>query len=174
MLAKCRNSNCIPFITIDSPYQFSDDRGDFVKFFEASDRAFFSKEVFYTFTRTGFVRGMHLQVGPAASSRYIFIKSGSVQSVFIDLRGSSPSYLHICEFKTMSPFQKRFFVPPGVAHGFQAISDCEIIYITDAEYSPEFDTGINPNSIGVDWELPVLGLSERDSNLPNLKTFLKI
>lgn len=174
MLTKCKKVDCLPYISIDLPYQFTDERGDFVKFFNASDRPFIIKEVFYTFTHSGFLRGMHLQVGPAASNRYIFIKSGSVHSVFIDLRHGSPSYLQVCEYKTKSLDQKRFLVPPGVAHGFQAISDCEIIYISDKDYSQEFDTGININSLEVRWELPVSGLSARDSNLPSLQTFLKI
>lgn len=174
MLTKCEKVDCIPYISIDLPYQFTDDRGEFVKFFSANNKPYVIREVFYTFTNSGFVRGMHLQVGPAASNRYIFIKSGSVHSVFIDLRHSSPSFLHVCEYKTTSPDQKRFLVPQGVAHGFQAISDCTIIYMSDKDYSQEFDTGININSLEVNWEIPVSGLSVRDSNLPSLQTFLKV
>jgi|688.fasta_scaffold157967_3 dTDP-4-dehydrorhamnose 3,5-epimerase len=174
LFTKCEKLDCKPYVTSENPFQFSDIRGDFVKFFEAKDDSVVIKEAFYTFTKSGFIRGMHLQVGPGASSRHIFIKSGSVHTAFIDLRATSPSYLHVCEFVTPALTQRRFFVPPGVAHGFQAISDCEIIYISDKRYSPNYDTGINPKSINVSWSAPVTGLSDRDSNLPDLESFLKL
>lgn len=44
-------------------------------------------------------------------------------------------------------------VPPGVAHGCRALTDCDLLYITSREYDPE-DEGRIPHDdprIGYDW-----------------------
>ena len=66
-------------------------------------------------------------------------------------------------------------VPPGFAHGFQVLNDdSQIIYTHSKEYSKEFEGGINAldPDINIQWPLPVIGLSDRDKNLPLLEELI--
>ena len=67
-------------------------------------------------------------------------------------------------------------IPPGFAHGFQVLEeDSQIIYTHSKEYSKEYEGGINAldPDIKIQWPLPVIGLSDRDKNLPFLKQLTK-
>jgi dTDP-4-dehydrorhamnose 3,5-epimerase len=66
-------------------------------------------------------------------------------------------------------------IPPGFAHGFQVLNDdSQIIYTHSKEYSKEFEGGINAldPDINIKWPLPVIGLSDRDKNLPLLEELI--
>jgi dTDP-4-dehydrorhamnose 3,5-epimerase len=62
------------------------------------------------------------------------------------------------------------FVPKGVAHGFQALEDTVIYYISSSAYNKEFDVGININSFNINWPLINPIISTRDLLLPHLST----
>ncbi len=45
------------------------------------------------------------------------------------------------------------FIPPGVAHGFAALSDMVITYLVDGYYNPDDELGVawDDPAIGADW-----------------------
>jgi dTDP-4-dehydrorhamnose 3,5-epimerase len=105
---------------------------------------------------------MHLQLGPAENWRLIQVLSGSVFDVLIDLREGQPTYGKVITHKLSGLKPQTLVVPPGVAHGFQAITDSEILYLASHQYEASLDSGVNPLSIGVKWPLEVTQISERD------------
>jgi dTDP-4-dehydrorhamnose 3,5-epimerase len=60
------------------------------------------------------------------------------------------------------------FIPPGVAHGFAALSDMVITYLVDGYYNPEDELGVlwNDPAIGADWGVVEPTLSNRDQQNP--------
>ena len=95
--------------------------------------------------------------------------------VAVDLRKESKTYLKFFSVQ-LDQFNKlSLMIPPGFAHGFQVLNDdSQIIYTHSKEYSKEFEGGINaldPN-INIQWPLPVIGLSDRDKNLPLLEELI--
>ncbi len=66
-------------------------------------------------------------------------------------------------------------IPPGVAHGYFAISDLEMIYLLSEVYDPGDEHGIRWDSVGIDWPFLADGvvpvISERDENLPPADEF---
>ncbi len=56
------------------------------------------------------------------------------------------------------------FIPPGVAHGFAALSDMTITYLVDGYYNPADELGVawDDPDIGADWGLTDPILSTRD------------
>jgi dTDP-4-dehydrorhamnose 3,5-epimerase len=154
-----------------------DHRGMFRKVFsmsldieKTSDRDI--KEVFYTESKVGVIRGMHVQVGVAANYRNIFVVSGRIYDVIIDLRPKSSSYGK--KFGFLFDEQSEFVLclPPGVAHGFQSLSAMATVgYATTSAWHPALDTGINPLSIDVSWPLDNKLLSQRDLGLPNFPSW---
>ena len=60
------------------------------------------------------------------------------------------------------------FIPPGVAHGFAALSDMVITYLVDGYYNPEDELGVawDDPAIGADWGVTEPTLSKRDQANP--------
>lgn len=153
-----------------------DQRGSFIKTFasegEHSIPEFKVAEVFYSKTISGYARGMHLQVDQSASNRIISCIEGNIFDILLDLRPSSSTYLQT-ETLTMTPSHSgSIYVPAGVAHGFIAIENSTTHYLSDKGYNPDLDFGVNIYSLGIDWPLEKIVLSERDTNLPTLQTWL--
>jgi dTDP-4-dehydrorhamnose 3,5-epimerase len=57
------------------------------------------------------------------------------------------------------------YVPKGVAHGFQALTDdAEVLYLIDEKYDPSLARGVrwNDPAFAIRWPLPAGTISERD------------
>jgi dTDP-4-dehydrorhamnose 3,5-epimerase len=67
-------------------------------------------------------------------------------------------------------------IPPGVAHGYYALSDLEMIYLLSETYDPGDEFGIRWDSVGLEWPFLADGaepvISERDENLPTADDFV--
>jgi dTDP-4-dehydrorhamnose 3,5-epimerase len=129
------------------------------------------EEAFISRSIKGAIRGMHIQIEEASNWRVIQVLSGEAFDVLLDLRKSEPTY-QMTQINILSGINPQILiVPPGVAHGFQAIEDTEMLYLTSHRYVPELDTGVNPLSIEVKWPLEITAISDRDKALPDLKDF---
>jgi dTDP-4-dehydrorhamnose 3,5-epimerase len=151
----------------------SDSRGDFIKAYDVKARRIIGfepefKEVFSSLTLKGGIRGMHLQTGDHANFRLIYVTLGAAQDVLIDLRQESSTYGKYIAREISAKNGMCIFIPPGVAHGFQALDTCVMQYVTTTDYSQVHDTGVNPLTFGYNWPLRVSSLSERDLQLPSL------
>ena len=60
------------------------------------------------------------------------------------------------------------FIPPGVAHGFAALTDMTITYLVDGYYNPADELGVawDDPAIGADWGVTDPILSDRDQTNP--------
>lgn len=113
----------------------------------------------------GSVRGLHYQHPPHAEMKLVSCLRGEVWDVVVDLRAGSSTFLQ-WHAERLSPGNGcAFLIPPGFAHGFQALSDdAELLYLHSAAYAPDAEAGLNPldHRLALPWPLPVGGISERD------------
>ena len=60
------------------------------------------------------------------------------------------------------------FIPPGVAHGFAALTDMTITYLVDGYYNQADELGVawDDPAIGADWGVTEPVLSDRDRANP--------
>ena len=64
------------------------------------------------------------------------------------------------------------FIPPGVAHGFAALTDMTITYLVDGYYNPADELGVawDDPAIGADWGVdrpdPVASATGRNPAAP--------
>ena len=63
------------------------------------------------------------------------------------------------------------FIPPGVAHGYLALTELDVIYWVTGEYDPSDEHGVawNDPTLAIPWQIdaePVV--SERDAQNPGL------
>ena len=149
---------------------FPDSRGSLTKFFMATPSnsvPFPLSELFVSFSHQGVVRGLHLQTGSAANWRIVSIANGKIFDVLLDLRNESETFGNLSIEELTPSGNCAVVIPPGVAHGFQAIEDSQLVYATSSSYAPAQDTGININDLNIPWPLPIGIQSARDKNLPD-------
>lgn len=113
----------------------------------------------------GSVRGLHYQRPPAAEAKLIRCLRGRVFDVAVDVRAGSPTFLHWHAIELSEDGNNAVFIPEGVAHGFQTLSDeAWLLYMHTAPWTPACEAGLRHDDprLSIDWPLPVATLSERD------------
>ncbi len=156
--------------------RFPDQRGMFIKLFSldwVNHPNLEIEEIFYSNSKPGVIRGMHLQTGLAAGPRIVHIQSGSILDVLLDLRKESPTYL-VLRSQLMTPNGvNSVFVPAGVAHGFQAIEESQTLYLSSKVYNQALDVGVDALSLQIKWPLEEIVRSSRDELLPSISDWIQ-
>lgn len=121
------------------------------------------------FTKTlkkGTVRGFHFQYYPFEEFKLIRCLCGQVYDVALDLRQDSDTFLQTYTQILTSENDMNFLIPPGVAHGFQSLTDnAQLLYLHSQQYSPDHEGGVNPLDprIGFNWPGNISVISKKDS-----------
>ncbi len=112
------------------------------------------------------VVGLHYHLHQAD---YWYVPFGSARVVLHDLREGGPTDGATLELDLSGDNHKGVFIPPGVAHGFAAITDMVITYLVDGYYNPQDELGVawDDPAVGADWGVTEPILSERDKANPN-------
>ncbi len=119
--------------------------------------------------KRGTVRGLHFQVAPHAEAKLLRVLRGAIFDAFVDLRPGSPSYLRSFAVELTAESGLELFLPKGLAHGFQTLTDdTEIFYQLSDFYTPAAARGYrwDDPAFGIAWPLPVSVISDRDRELP--------
>ena len=161
----------VPGVVLTDLVTHADDRGGFTELFRSSAQPHVppSAQLNLSISRTGVLRGMHYH---RTQSDYWCVMSGEAFVCLYDLRGGSLSSSAVAVISLdSSSGLTGLFIPPGVAHGFQAISDVSLLYMVDREYTgqDEFGFAWDDPDLGVGWPLADPLLSERDSHNPSLR-----
>jgi len=159
------------------PNKFKDDRGSFIKTFHqeifqdlglVTDFA----EDYYSFSYQNVIRGLHFQIPPQDHIKIVYCVCGTVMDVVVDLRVDSPSYGQFALFDLSAEKGNLIYIPPGMAHGFEVISETAILmYKVSTVYSAEHDRGILWNSVGIPWQTTEPIMSQRDRSFVTLDNF---
>lgn len=121
-------------------------------------------------TRAGTVRGMHFQWPPSQEGKLVRCLRGSLFDVLLDLRPDSGTYLQHRTVGLDQDSRAAVFIPAGVAHGFQTLTDdTEVLYQMTDYYLPELQWGYRWNDphFGITWPLPPSVISNRDAAYPD-------
>ncbi|MXW43032.1 MAG: dTDP-4-keto-6-deoxy-D-glucose epimerase [Acidimicrobiia bacterium] len=167
-------SNCdvIQGVFIVTPQVHADERGLFVETYR-KEWIPCAKDMIQANRgdrRVGSVVGLHYHLNQAD---YWYVPSGCARVVLHDLRSGSPSdgattMLDLGEEPDGSNRHRGVYIPPGVAHGFAALSDMTITYLVDGYYNPADELGLawDDPAVGADWGVQQPTLSKRDQNNP--------
>lgn len=152
-----------------------DERGYFVRTYDrqALERAGVEVDGFVQDSQSrslaGTVRGLHLRTD-GREAKLVRCASGAVHDVVVDLRPVSPTYGRVEAFRLDDRDHLSLYLPPGCAHGFQALTDAVVCYRMDASYDPRFDATVahDDPQLAIAWPLPVTRISPRDAAAPSL------
>ena len=88
-----------------------------------------------------------------------------------DLRVGSPTASKTQILEIGDHDDRGVFIPPGVAHGFAAMTDLTLTYLVDSYYNPADELGLawNDPDVGAEWAVDDPILSVRDLSNPHLK-----
>jgi dTDP-4-dehydrorhamnose 3,5-epimerase/CDP-3, 6-dideoxy-D-glycero-D-glycero-4-hexulose-5-epimerase len=156
---------------------FTDTRGEFIKtihasIFEEHGLDYKFDESFYSISNKNVIRGMHFQIPPDEHSKLVYLISGRIIDVVLDIRKESETYGKFFHTELSSDKRKGLYIGKGLAHGFIALEDNSIVeYHTTTVHSAINETGILFNSFGFNWNLSNPILSERDMNFTPFKNF---
>jgi dTDP-4-dehydrorhamnose 3,5-epimerase len=113
----------------------------------------------------GSIVGLHYHVHQAD---YWHVAAGQARVVLHDLRVGSPTD-GVTEVHDLSPNEPRgLFIPPGVAHGFAALTDMTMTYLVDGYYNQADELGLawDDPELALDWGVTDPVLSARDAANP--------
>ena len=168
--ASVRPSEVIDGVYFVSPKAVEDERGRFLEIFrrEWIPDAREMVQANRSQSRPGVLRGMHYHLFQAD---YWYFTAGHAFVGLFDFRGSSKTAEKSETFEVKDGEDLGIYIPPGVAHGFYAITDCTLLYVVDQVFD-----GTDEHSIF--WDDPALEItwpfseqptvSERDLNSPML------
>lgn len=127
------------------------------------------------FSKKGVIRGLHYQLY-FPQGKLVSVFQGEIYDVAVDIRVGSPTFGKYVGLNLSGENFKMLFIPKEFAHGYQVLSKtAKVQYKCTNVYHPEDEKGIvwNDNDIDVEWPINNPVLSEKDENLPTLKTIDK-
>lgn len=158
-------------------YEYYDERGGFIKsfsndFFESSGISFTPREIYYSISKKDVIRGMHFQTPPKEHAKIIYVTSGKILDVILDIRKDSPTYGKYLSID-LTACKNSIYIPIGCAHGFKSLEDNTfVIYNQTSCYSIENDSGILWDSFGYNWQIENPILSMRDLKFVHFNQFI--
>jgi len=117
----------------------------------------------------GTLRGMHFQRPPKPEVKVVRCLIGAVYDVLLDLRPDSSMYLKHEVFELTGENGDALYVPEGIAHGFQTLTDdCEVLYEMDTPYHPESANGFRYDdpTFRIAWAREVTVIADKDLTWP--------
>lgn len=97
-----------------------------------------------------------------------YVPTGRAMVVLHDLRGSSGTDGATLILEIGEHDHRGVYIPPGVAHGFYALTDMTITYLVDHYYNPADELGVawDDPALQIVWPTTNPELSERDRTNP--------
>jgi dTDP-4-dehydrorhamnose 3,5-epimerase len=160
----------LPGVLVFLPQPHHDDRGFFTRTFDAmiAREHGLAPETFVqdsqSRSRQGTVRGLHLR-GGRGEAKLVRCARGAVFDVLVDARPGSPTFGQHCTVTLDDTTFAHLYVPPGLLHGFQALTEqTDICYRIDREHDPAEDLSVrfDDPQLGIAWPRPVVTISEKD------------
>ena len=171
-MATVRESDVIQGVYLVSLTSNEDERGRFVETFRKEwfpQRPWDIVQGNASYSKAGVLRGLHYHHHQAD---YWFVVSGGILAGLCDLRRSSPTHRAAQAVEIGERAPTGLYLPPGVAHGFLALTDVVLTYLVDNYYDGTDEHGVawDDPDIGIDWGTTEPGISPRDASNPSLKS----
>ena len=154
-------------VLVVDPVVHGDERGRFV---ETYRRQWFQDgremvQANRSHKQAGALVGLHYH---RRQADYWYVLDGHARVVLHDLRTGSPTGGATAMLDLRGEVDRGLYIPPGVAHGFAAVTDVVMWYLVDGYYDPDDELGVAYDDpvIGADWAVTEPVVSKRDATNP--------
>jgi dTDP-4-dehydrorhamnose 3,5-epimerase len=154
-------------VRIYRPQVHADARGRFVEIFRTAAVPQPIAQSNHSRSSAGVLRGLHYHRHQAD---LWYLVSGRAQVGLADLRRPPTAVTH--SFVVDGDTPTAVYVPAGVAHGYLALTEIDLIYWVTREYDPADEHGVawDDPTLAIDWQVSGAPLvSDRDAQNPALE-----
>lgn len=174
-MAQVKESETISGVLVVTPDVHGDARGRFLESFRQEWLPASAPPMIQgnrTDRRAGALVGLHFH---RRQADYWYVISGRARTVVHDLRRGSPTEGATQVVDMDGDAGPGLYIPPGVAHGFAALSDLTLTYLVDRYYDPDDELGVawDDPDIAAEWGVTDPVLSGRDQANPRRRDLSK-
>ena len=129
-----------------------------------------------SFSKKNVIRGLHLQK-KNSQGKFVSVIKGKIFDVAVDLRKNSRTFGQYYQCTLSEKNSKSIYIPPGFAHGFQALENENYIVYSCTRYrhsTSEKVIQFNDKQLNIKWPQKKIIVSKKDNNAMSLKQFIKI
>ncbi len=128
-----------------------------------------------SYSKKNVIRGLHLQT-KLSQGKFVSVIKGKIFDVAVDLRRSSKTFGKYFSCVLSDSNGKSIFIPPGFAHGFQAIGKNNYVIYSCTQYrdkNSEVSINVDDKDLNIKWPSNKRIISRRDCKALSLKEFKK-
>tara|TARA_B110000008_G_C16906428_1_gene538870 strand:- start:680 stop:1204 length:525 start_codon:yes stop_codon:yes gene_type:complete len=129
-----------------------------------------------SYSKKNIIRGLHLQ-RKRSQGKFISVIKGKIFDVALDLRKNSKTFGLYYKCILSSKNSKSLYVPPGFAHGFQALEEENYVVYSCTKYRDALsETSIkyDDKDLKIPWPCKNWVVSTKDANALSLKDYKNI
>ena len=129
-----------------------------------------------SFSKKNVIRGLHLQ-SKKSQGKFVSVLKGKIFDVALDLRKNSKTFgkYYYCILSEKN--SKSIFIPPGFAHGFQALAKENYVTYSCTKYrhsKSEIAIKFNDEDLSIKWPSRKIIVSQKDRKAISFNEFIKI
>ena len=128
-----------------------------------------------SFSKKNVIRGLHLQTNNS-QGKFVTVIKGKIFDVAVDLRKKSKTFGKCFNSTLSEKNSKSIYIPPGFAHGFQALEKENYIIYSCTNYrnkKSEISIKFDDKNLKIKWPLKKKIVSIKDKNAMSLNNFKK-
>ena len=156
----------VPGAYLITPQVHADARGSFLEIFREDLLGARFVQANHSSSKANVLRGLHWHKDQADAW---YVINGHAQAMLADLRTPSDQPA-VVPVDLIGGEPRVLYIPPGVAHGFLAVTDVDLIYWVTGYYdaSDEFGIAWDDPTLSAPWKISDPILSGRDEVNPKL------
>ena len=128
-----------------------------------------------SFSKKNVIRGLHIQT-INSQGKFISVLKGKIFDVVIDLRKNSKTFGKVYKCVLSEKNNTSIYVPPGFAHGFQALENENYIVYSCTKYrnkKSETTIKFDDKELNIKWPIKKFIISAKDKKGISLSEFKK-
>ncbi len=128
-----------------------------------------------SFSKKNVIRGLHIQT-TNSQGKLVSVLKGKIFDVAIDMRKNSKTFGKIYKCLLSEKNNKSIFIPPGFAHGFQALDNENYIIYSCTKYRnkiSEITIKFDEKELNINWPNKKFIISKKDKQGISLSEFKK-
>ena len=128
-----------------------------------------------SFSKKNVIRGLHIQT-INSQGKFISVLKGRIFDVVIDLRKNSKTFGRVYKCVLSEKNNTSIYVPPGFAHGFQALENENYIVYSCTKYrnkKSETTIKFDDKELNIKWPIKKFIISAKDKKGISFSEFKK-